>query len=346
MKLTASIKFTSLFASLLLTASLFFLASCAKSVCENRGQKDANGECRSIADKKISVVLASAGIAGNNVNLVADSKGNLFYPTADTAEVQKVDTSGIKTTFATGVGYPGGYSTIAIDKNDNLYVATPNGIKKITWDGVVSNFANFPSGEGARQMAIDSSGNIYYTGFGSPGYTDLHTIRKVTPSGVFSTFAGTAAAGNSNGAGTSASFNAPKGIAIDSTDNIYIADVGNFVVKKITPSGVVSTFAGSGIQEVKNGTGEGASFYFYGGMSFIALDYEGNLLVSDPAGSTGYIRKISPTGKVSTFCGGGSITTINSGFCDKDGVWVNMGMRILANGSLYFLAGNSLYIVK
>lgn len=345
-----------LLAPILMTMGLFFLPSCNKLACENKEQKEASGECKSTEPsaeqesstpvKKIVLVLASAGIAGNNINLVADSKGNLFYPTANTAEVQKVDTSGIKTTFATGVGSTGGYSTIAIDKNDNLYVATPNGIKKITWAGVVSNFANFPSGEGARQMAVDSLGNIYYTAFGSPGYTDIHTIRKVTPAGVFSTFAGSETAGNSVGTGVSASFNAPKGIAIDASDNIYIADVGNFVVKKITPSGNVTIFAGSGVQQVQNGTGVVASFYFYGGMSFIAFDSEGNLLVGDPAGWTGYIRKISPVGEVSTFCGGGSNTTINSGSCDKDGVWVNMGMRVLTNGAVYFLAGESLYVVK
>lgn len=69
-------------------------------------------------------------------------------------------------------------------------------------------------------------------------------------------------------------------------------------------------------------------------------------LVGDPAGSTGYIRKISPVGEVSTFCGGGSSTTINTSSCDKDGVWVNMGMRVLANGAVYFLAGESLYTIK
>jgi len=216
---------------LLLILAVFLFSSCNNSVCDNtKEQKDGNGKCVSIetssdqedsvSAKEVSLVLSGTGVSGNNINLVVDSNGNLFYPNVNAGIIHKVDISGTKSTFVAYVSSGGGYANITIDKNDNLYVATPGVIKKITSNGVVSNFAIFPSDEGARQMATDSNGNIYYTAFG-PGYTDTHIVRKVTPNGVFSTFAGSGTRGNSNGIGVSASFSSLRGIAIDFADKNY-----------------------------------------------------------------------------------------------------------------------------
>ncbi|VDB00481.1 Alkaline phosphatase, partial [Olavius algarvensis spirochete endosymbiont] len=87
-------------------------------------------------------------------------------------------------------------------------------------------------------VAVDSSGSIYVADQGN------HLIRKITPAEVVSTLAGTGTEGFANGPGTMAQFHYPLGVAVDSSGNVYVADIANHLIRKITPAGVVSTFAG------------------------------------------------------------------------------------------------------
>ena len=77
---------------------------------------------------------------------------------------------------------------------------------------------------------MDSSGNVYVVDHGN------HSIRKITPAGVVSTFAGTGTEGHADGIGTEAQFNLPTGVAVDSSDNVFVADYGNRRIRKITPA--------------------------------------------------------------------------------------------------------------
>src|SRR5205807_4272155 len=93
---------------------------------------------------------------------------------------------------------------------------------------------NAPSG-----LAVDSTGNIYVADSGN------QLVRKITPAGVVSTLAGQFGLwSSSDGTGSEARFNHPEGIAVDETGNVYVADTMNFTIRKITPSGVVTTLAG------------------------------------------------------------------------------------------------------
>jgi sugar lactone lactonase YvrE len=149
-------------------------------------------------------------------------------------------------------------------------------------------------------VAVDSSGSFFVAD------TLNHTIRKVTPSGVVSTFAGQAnEAGDSDGTGSDARFHLPVGVAIDASDNLFVADFYKFTIRKITPSGVVATFAGKPGQsgpltpgDTGDGTEEAVRFDSPTG---IAIDGAGNLFVVDTFNST--IRKITPSGVVSTYAG-------------------------------------------
>ena len=141
-------------------------------------------------------------------------------------------------------------------------------------------------------VAVDSHGNLFVAD------VDNYLIRKITPAGVVSTFAGTGNAGSVNGTGTAASFGLPLGIVIDGSDNLYVADATNKLIRKITPAGVVSTFAGSGTNAITDGAGTAASFKVPG---YMAIDATGNLFVTDYS----YIRKITPAGVVSTIAGNG-----------------------------------------
>ncbi|HAN30864.1 MAG TPA: hypothetical protein DCQ06_04645 [Myxococcales bacterium] len=154
---------------------------------------------------------------------------------------------------------------------------------------------NVPSG-----LVRDSAGNLFVAD------TTNHQIRKIDSSGNVTTFAGGPLAGQINGTGQSASFNGPRGLSIDDQDNLYVADTGNHLVRKITPAGVVTTVAGSNSpggfgQPLQGGFAEGkGTAAKFNGLSAIAWS-AGTLYVADTANHR--IRKVTPDGTVSTLAG-------------------------------------------
>ena len=144
-------------------------------------------------------------------------------------------------------------------------------------------------------MAVDSLGNVYVV--------DSNRIRKVTPAGVVTTLAGTGIAGYADGAGTVAKFNAPTdaptGVAVDSSGNVYVVDKWNQRIRKVTPAGVVTTLAGTGSAGYADGVGTAARFNYPAG---VAVDSSGILYVADA--SNYRIRKVTPAGVVTTLAGG------------------------------------------
>ncbi len=197
-------------------------------------------------------------------------------------------------------------SDIEIDEAGNLYVAEDynNRIRKITPSGVVttlagSGVAGFGDGigtaaqfSGPAGLILDSSGTLYVAD------TDNHRIRKITPAGVVTTVAGSGVAGFANNTGTAAQFNRPYDVALDSSNNLYVADLDNDRVRKITPAGVVTTFAGSGVAGSTDATGVAATF---NGPLGIAVDSVDNVYVATDAGHR--IRKITPGAVVTTLAG-------------------------------------------
>src|SRR5581483_6799061 len=121
---------------------------------------------------------------------------------------------------------------------------------------------------------------------------DNALIRKITPGGSTSTVAGMVKKyGYADGPGNVALFNKPAGIVADAAGNLYVADAGNNRIRKISPAGVVSTYAGSGVTGSANGQALQASFNY---PSALAIDAAGNLFVVDE--NNDLIRKISNTG--------------------------------------------------
>ncbi|MEO0056077.1 MAG: hypothetical protein RLZZ50_2024, partial [Verrucomicrobiota bacterium] len=130
--------------------------------------------------------------------------------------------------------------------------------------------------------------------------TANHTIRKITSAGVATTLAGgVGLAGSTDATGTSARFNTPTGLAVDSAGNVFVCDTASHTIRKITPAGVVTTVAGSpGLSGTTNANGSGARFNAPQGLT---LDSAGNLYVADSGNHA--IRKIAANGDVSTFAG-------------------------------------------
>jgi streptogramin lyase len=200
---------------------------------------------------------------------------------------------------------------IAVDPVGNIYVAEAghNLIRKVTPGGLVSTLAGqlgvMGIADGAGQAAqfnfpvgivVDSSGNLFVTD------ENNHTIRKITPIGEVTTVAGLAMnSGTTDGTGSAARFRGPWGLAIDGSDNIYIADSLNNKIRKMTPAGVVTTLAGSptGLSGYADGVGTAATFNRPHG---IVSDAAGNLYVCDYNNVS--IRRIEAgTGAVTTLAG-------------------------------------------
>jgi DNA-binding beta-propeller fold protein YncE len=192
---------------------------------------------------------------------------------------------------------------VVIDPVGNVLVADggdSNRIRRITPEGVVSTFAGgregFTDGAGniaafdtPSALAIDRRGNVYVADTGN------HAIRKITPSGVVSTIAGTGKAGYLDGPAATAQFNGPVGVAVDKAGNVFVADTYNDRIRRIAPDGRVTTIAGNGAPGDADGAAHTAGFDTPSG---IAVAPDGTLYVADTGNDA--VRAITPGGLVST----------------------------------------------
>jgi len=182
---------------------------------------------------------------------VVDSNGNIYVANTDHAggnhTIRKITPAGdVSTLGGTNLSYP---MRIAIDSSDNLYITENFGsrVVKISAEGVQSNFATGLGGIGsATGIAVDIDDNIYIS-----GRTD-NLIRKITPEGVVTTIAGSGATGTDDGEGTSASFHYPRGIDVDSSGNLFVADSSGNKIRKISaPTNPLESIK-TAIQEIAN----------------------------------------------------------------------------------------------
>lgn len=241
---------------------------------------------------------------------------------------------------------------LSIDKYDNLYIADAgnNCIRKIdAVTGIVTTLAgtgvagwldgpaNLAKFNSPSDLCVDDSGNVYVSDFLN------QRIRKIFADGEVTTIAGTGSAGLVNGDHTIAKFNYPRGICLDKSGNIYIADSWNHRIRKIDSLGIVSTYAGGGSAMGVGSTGAltdsndvNARFFTPSGLS---IDQYKNIFVADAYNHR--IRKIDSAGVVTTYVGSGSTGVGNGGFMDgsKDVALLNTPTEVFID-----TASNDLYI--
>ncbi len=157
-------------------------------------------------------------------------------------------------------------------------------------------------------VAADSSGNLYV----ADKLNNL--IRKITTGAVVSTLAGSGARGHTDAVGTSASFNLPEGVAVDSFGNVFVADTTNHTIRKITPGGSVSTYAGIALTPGFVNSNTVATAAEFDTPDAVTVDSSGNVYVADSLNNA--IRKIAP----GTATVGGAVTTFASGFDSPEGI--------------------------
>jgi len=233
--------------------------------------------------------------------VAADKAGNVYVADTSNSTIRKITSAGVVTTLAGAAGVIGSVDgpgsaaqfyypfAVAVDSAGNVYVADTNNytVRKITPAGLVTTLAglagNYGSTDGTGSdarfgnlfgIAVDNAGNVYATD------DTYSTIRRITPAGVVTTLAGTpGTSGSADGTGSAARFNSPRGIAVDSAKNLYVSDQYNQTIRKITPTGVVTTLAGvAGSYGIADGTGRSARFLNPAG---IAVANSGTLYVAD-----------------------------------------------------------------
>ncbi|MDR3696852.1 NHL repeat-containing protein [Mucilaginibacter sp.] len=255
----------------------------------------------------------------NLMGLAIDSAGNMYVADSRNNLIRKISAEGIVTTIAgsgnqgsaDGKGIAASFffpAALAVDGQGIVYVADTHNsmIRKITPDGNVTTLAGRPDAETMDHpeamvrfdnpygIAIDKDGNVFVSDW------DKDQIKKVSPDGKVSVYAGTGERGLKDGPAGTASFYLPEGIALDQKGNLYVADTYNNLIRKISPGGMVSTLAGRIKRGSANGKGAAASFSHPDG---IAVDKKGNVYVADVGNNK--IRKITPDGMVSDFAGSG-----------------------------------------
>jgi uncharacterized protein (TIGR03437 family) len=290
--------------------------------------------------------------------LVFDGAGNLYISDSSNNVIRKVTPAGTISTLVTPqLANPAG---LAMDAAGNLYIAVQgsrfsastnnNSILKVSPGGTVTTVAGNGTGgfsgdggpatgaelDGPSGVAVDAQGNLYIAD------TLNNRVRKVTPDGTISTVAGngTSLFSGDGGPAVAAQLSGPQGLALDAGGDLFIADTGNNVVRKVSAGGTITTVAGNGTAGFSGDGGEATAAQL-NGPAGVAVDSNGNVFISDTANER--VRKVSANGVITTYAGNGSsppasmnpITVGDGGPAISAELSTPLGLALDAAGNLY-----------
>ena len=322
-----------------------------------KSAKDMNNVITTVAGNGIGGYSGDGGPATSAqlnwpYGLAVDGQGSLFIADTFNYRIRKVSSDGVITTVAgngvrgysgdggpatsTSLHYPHG---VAVDGQGNLFIADHGNyrIRKVSPDGIITTVAGNGvygySGDGGPAtsaqlsntygLAVDGQGNLFIA--------EYCRIRKVGPDGIITTVAGNGTPGYSGDGGpaTSAQLNRSIiGVAVDGAGNLFIADHGNYRIRKVSPDGIITTVAGNGVWGYSGDGGPATStslHYPHG----VAVDGQGNLFIADYGNYR--IRKVSSDGIITTVAGNG-----NGGYSGDEGpatsAQLNMPTAVAVDG--------------
>lgn len=275
-----------------------------------------NNLIRMVSAAGVATTFAGSGSAGSTngtgtaasfnspTGICITSGGTIYVADKNNNLIRKITTAGIVSTFAgsgsagsaNGTGTAASFNAptgLAVDASGNVYVADCNNnlIRKITTTGVVTTLAGSGTAGSANGSGTAASFNhpngvtVDKNGIAYVADQQNNMIRMITSAGVVTTLAGSTAAGSADGTGTAASFNKPASVTVDASINVYVADLNNNEIRKITSASVVSTLSGQLTPGTVEGGGGVAQFT---GPRAVSANKWGTIFVCD----NGLIREV------------------------------------------------------
>lgn len=284
----------------------------------------------------------SAAHFNGPLGLTFDPAGNILVADTLNHSIRRITPAGNVSTWAASLGQCNTAQGIVADAAGNVFLADTgaNVVRNFTAAGEMTVLAGKPgvigtangTGSAARFGFLNGIALNKATGDLYVADSSNQTIRKITPAGLVTTFAGSPGnAGYLDASGTAARFDNPEGLAIDSAGNVFVADRFNDVIRKITPTGAVSTYAGTRNQPGNvDGSGAAARFDDPAGLAIDAAD---NLYVTDAHAHT--VRKITPAGLVSTIGGTSGLAGFDNGIGTTARFYQPNGIAISSSGVIY-----------
>ncbi len=299
---------------------------------------------------------ATAAAINGPYDVAFDPAGNLYFSDAYNNRIRKIDATGKITTLAgTGVETggmtgDGGAATaaqvvapwgIAADGSGNVLFADSNCVRRVDALGTITTIAGNATYDyagdggpatdarfrGPHGLVLGSTGELYLADCGN------YRVRRISAAGRVETVAGNGTRGFSGDGGpaTAANLREAYGVALDSSGNLYIADSISAYVRKVAPSGIITTIAGTGGSPGYAGDGGSALAAKLDTPADVAVDSAGNVYIADYGNRR--IRKVSVDGTISTIAGGGSV--VGDGGAATAASIAPYGLAIDAAGALY-----------
>jgi sugar lactone lactonase YvrE len=294
------------------------------------------------------------------IGLQADNEGNLLIADSLNGAVRRIDPLGTITSLVTPVlapdtGLPSPFivAAAALDSNGRLLISDTgsNQIYRVEYDGSLMPIAGTGAGgysgdngpaiaarlNKPRSLIVDGAGAVFFTDTGN------NCVRRIDSGGMITTVAGTSTPGfqGDGGPATNARLRSPQQLALDSGGNLYVADTGNSVIRRIDTQGVISTVAGTGLTGFSGDGGAATKAQLWGPVG-VAIDGDGNLFISDRGNAR--IRAVDGSGVITTIAGGGPQSQ-DSAAADQTSLGSPQYLLLDSSGRIYFPDGNSIRVL-